>query len=227
MKEGETITEYFARVMAVANKMRSNGEEMPDSKVVQKILRTLKERFTYVVVSIEESKNTESLSIDELQSSLVVHKQKFKRVTSYESDQALKVEDRAGGRGRGRAPLRGRGRGSGHQTFTRATVECFKCHNLGHFQYECPKWNREANYAQLDEEEELMLMAYVEKHDAKRSDAWFIDLGCSNHMCGNRGMFLSLVDELKHSVKYGNNTRMTVVGKGSVKLVFNGTSFVI
>ena len=73
MKEGETITEYFSRVMAVANKMRSNGEEMPDSKVVQKILRTLTDRFTYVVVSIEESKDTESLSIDELQSSLVIH----------------------------------------------------------------------------------------------------------------------------------------------------------
>ncbi|RDX88118.1 hypothetical protein CR513_30328, partial [Mucuna pruriens] len=28
----ETITEYFARVMAVANKIRSNGENMPNSK---------------------------------------------------------------------------------------------------------------------------------------------------------------------------------------------------
>lgn len=52
MKEAETITEYFSKVMAVANKMRSNGEDMPDSKVVQKILRTLTEMFTYVVVSI-------------------------------------------------------------------------------------------------------------------------------------------------------------------------------
>ncbi|KAK6935707.1 PHF5-like [Dillenia turbinata] len=34
MKETETITEYFARVMAVANKMRSNGEDMPDSKSI-------------------------------------------------------------------------------------------------------------------------------------------------------------------------------------------------
>ncbi|XP_020267042.1 uncharacterized protein LOC109842597 [Asparagus officinalis] len=81
MKETETITEYFAKVMDVANKMRSNGEEMPDSKVVEKVLRTLTERFTYVVVSIEESKDTGSMSIDELQSSLVVHEQKFKRTS--------------------------------------------------------------------------------------------------------------------------------------------------
>ncbi|XP_020271671.1 uncharacterized protein LOC109846843 [Asparagus officinalis] len=148
MKETETITEYFAKVMAIANKMRSNGEEMPDSKVVEKVLRTLTERFTYVVVSIEESKDTSSMSIDELQSSLVVHEQKFKR-TSIEVDQVLKVESSS--RGRGRGLIRGRGRGRGRQTFNRATIECFKCHNLGHFQYECPKWNKEANYAQLNE----------------------------------------------------------------------------
>jgi len=51
---------------------------MSDSKVVEKILRMLT-CFTYVVVSIEESRDTETMSIDELQSSLVVHEQKFKR----------------------------------------------------------------------------------------------------------------------------------------------------
>lgn len=227
MKKSETITEYFARVMAVANKMRSNGETMPDSKVVEKILRTLTERFTYVVVSIEESKDTDTLSIDELQNSLAVHEQKFHRLNREEEDQALKIEDRTDARGRGRATLRGRGRGKRRQSFNRATVECFKCHNLGHFQYECPKWNKEANYAQLDEEDELLLMSYVEMHEAKRSNAWLLDSGCSNHMCSDQGMFLSLDVGFTHSVKLGNNTRMSVAGKGSVRLVFNGAAFVV
>lgn len=226
MKESETITEYFARVMAIANKMWSNREVLPDSKIVEKILRTLTERFTYMVVSIEESKDTDNMSIDELQSSLVVHEQKFKRVNR-ETDQLLKVEDQARVRGRGRAAFRGRGRGRGRQSFNKATVECYKCHSLGHFQYECPKWNKEANYAELDEENELVLMAYAELHKAKRGDAWFIDSGCSNHMCGDRGMFSSLKIGPKHSVKCGNNTRMEVAGKGIVKLVFNGVKFMV
>ena len=112
MIETETITEYFERVMTVANKMRSNGEDMPDSKIVEKILRTLTTRFTYIVVSIEESQDTKVMSIDELQSSLVVHEQKFKRV---KDEQVLASKSR-----RGRGTTRGRG------------------HNLGHFQYECP-----------------------------------------------------------------------------------------
>lgn len=126
MKNDETITEYFARVMTVSNKMRNNGEDMPDSKIVEKILRTLTERFTYVVVSIEESKNTNNMSIDELQSSLVVHEQKFRRVSNDNEDQVLKIEDQIGTRGRGR----------GRTTFNKATVECYKCYNLGHFQYD-------------------------------------------------------------------------------------------
>ncbi|XP_022641626.1 uncharacterized protein LOC111242482 [Vigna radiata var. radiata] len=118
MTEIETITEYFARVMAVANKMRSNGELMPDSKVVEKILRTLTPCFTYIVVSIEESKDTETMSIDELQSSLVVHEQKFKKVYQ-DNEQVLTSES---SRGRGRGTYRGRGRGRGRQFSLKATV---------------------------------------------------------------------------------------------------------
>ncbi|XP_020266994.1 uncharacterized protein LOC109842539 [Asparagus officinalis] len=107
MRNEETITEYFARVMVVSNKMRSNGEDMTDEKIVEKILRTLVERFIPIVVSIEEAKDTSTMSIDELQSSLVVHEQKFKRVSREDVDQALKVEDRTFVRGK--YAIRGRG----------------------------------------------------------------------------------------------------------------------
>ncbi|KAH0728151.1 hypothetical protein KY284_004016 [Solanum tuberosum] len=132
MKRNETITEYFARVMMVSNKMRSNGEDMPDRKMVEKFLRTLTDKFTYVVVSIEGSKDTDNMSIDELQSSLVVHEQKLHRPSNDNEDQVLKV-DHSGTSNRGRAPYRGRGRGRGRTTFNKATVERYKCHDLGFF----------------------------------------------------------------------------------------------
>ena len=73
MKVGKSVTDYFARVMIVANDMRNFGEDMPDVKIVEKILRTLTEKFNYIVCSIEESKDIDRLSVDELQSSLLVH----------------------------------------------------------------------------------------------------------------------------------------------------------
>lgn len=227
MKSGETVTVYFSRVMAVANKMRIYGETMTDVTVVEKILRSLTDKFNYVVCSIEESKDIDAMSIDELQSSLIVHEQKFNRHSNEE--QALKVthEERNGGRGRGRSSFRGRGRGRGRQAFTKATVECYNCHQLGHFKYECPSWNKEANYAEFDEEDEMLLMSYEELHEARREDAWFLDSGCSNHMCGDQAMFSELDEGFKHSVKLGNNTRMNVSGKGNVKLMIDGVNHIV
>ena len=66
MKESESVKKYFTRVLAVTNQMRSNGDIMNDSKVVEKILRTLSEKFMHVVVSIEESKEIENIHLDEL-----------------------------------------------------------------------------------------------------------------------------------------------------------------
>ncbi|KAK9931772.1 hypothetical protein M0R45_019036 [Rubus argutus] len=225
MKSGETITKYFSRVMTMANKMRIYGEEMKDVTIVEKILRSLTDRFNYIVYSIEESKNIDEMSIDELQSSLIVHEQKFHKQSGEE--QALKVsyEEKAGGRGRGRTAPRGRGRG--RQQFNKAIVECYRCHKLGHFQYECPTWGKEANYAEVDEQEEMLLMAYVEMNGAKREHLWFLDSRCSNHMCGDRSLFSELNEGFRQMVKLGNNTRMNVAGKGNVKLQLNGYNHVV
>ena len=40
MKEGETIDEYFARTLSIANKMTTHGEKMDKRLVVEKILRS-------------------------------------------------------------------------------------------------------------------------------------------------------------------------------------------
>ncbi|CAL2238396.1 unnamed protein product [Prunus armeniaca] len=120
MKQGESVNDYFSKAMAIANKMSTHGEKMEDVTIVEKILRSMTTKFDYVVCSIEESNDVEKLSIDELQSSLLVHEQKINQSTSEEHD--LKVStnsdspaarDRGGrGRGRGKGGSHGRGRGS-------------------------------------------------------------------------------------------------------------------
>lgn len=49
-----------------------------------------------------------------------------------------------------------------------ALIECFKCHKLGHFQYECPEWEKRANYVELEEKDELLLMAHVKLNQSNR-----------------------------------------------------------
>jgi hypothetical protein len=66
MKIVEIITNYFARVMTVANKMRVYGEIMTDVTIYEKILRSLTDKFNYIVCLIEESRNLDAITIDEL-----------------------------------------------------------------------------------------------------------------------------------------------------------------
>ena len=40
MKKDECITDYFARVMIISNKMKNIGEDISDKKIVEKIMRT-------------------------------------------------------------------------------------------------------------------------------------------------------------------------------------------
>ena len=68
------------------------------------------------------------------------------------------------------------------------------------------------NSAELGEEDEMLLMAYVVRNDAHRKDEWFLDFRCSNHMCGDKSMFHDLDEKIRQSVKLGNNMKMDVLG---------------
>ncbi|XP_015572686.2 uncharacterized protein LOC107260974 [Ricinus communis] len=111
MKQGESVSDYFAKTLTIVNKMKANGESKGDGEVVAKILRSMTPDFNYVVCAIEEAKDTSLLSIDELQSSLLVHEQRMKKKSSLEEIQALKISsgEQFGGKGRGRGSSRGEG----------------------------------------------------------------------------------------------------------------------
>lgn len=111
MKDGESVDEYFTRTLTIANKMKTHGERMEQTVIVEKILRSMTAKFNYVVCSIEESNNVSTLSIDELQSSLLVHEQRMKGYK--EEEQALKVTNAGKMEGRGRGRGRGRGNNKG------------------------------------------------------------------------------------------------------------------
>ena len=75
MIEQETIIDYFNRIQVVTNSMRACDEAMADSKIVEKVLRTLTPNFDHIVVVIEESKDIENMNVEELQNSLEAHEQ--------------------------------------------------------------------------------------------------------------------------------------------------------
>lgn len=81
------------------------------------------------------------------------------------------------------------------------------------------------NYAEL--EEDILLMARVEEMKSEEEHIWFLDSGCSNHMSGMREWFFYFDNQFSQNVKLGDDRRMMVEEKGSIRLQINGTTQVI
>ena len=77
MNDLDSIDSLFTQAMGIVNQIRSYGETLGDQQVIEKMLRSLPNKFDSRVAAIEESKNLSFLSIDELMGSLLSHEQRL------------------------------------------------------------------------------------------------------------------------------------------------------
>ena len=77
MKGGETVSDYFSRVLAVSNQLKRNGEKLEDVRIMEKILRSLDPKFEHI--TIEETKDLEKIKIEQLLGTLQVYEEKNKK----------------------------------------------------------------------------------------------------------------------------------------------------
>jgi hypothetical protein len=66
MNEGENISKYFLHIEGLVNTKKGLGETIVDSFLIQKILRSLPDRFNEKVSSIEEIVDLKAMTLDQL-----------------------------------------------------------------------------------------------------------------------------------------------------------------
>lgn len=74
-----------------------------------------------------------------------------------------------------------------------------------------------ANYVELEEEERLFFTCSSDDDEEHRNN-WYLDTGCTNHMCGNKELFLNLDESIRGMVNFGNKSKVPIMGKGKVLL---------
>ncbi|XP_060170782.1 uncharacterized protein LOC132601735 [Lycium barbarum] len=78
----------------------------------------------------------------------------------------------------------------------------------------------ESNFDEQEEEEiSLLMVCYMMKETSK--NLWYLNSGCSNHMSRDKSVFSTLDESFRDSVKFGNNTKFSVMGKGQVVIQTN------
>jgi hypothetical protein len=76
MKESETIKDYSDRLLDIVNKVRLLGTDFSDSRIVQKILVTVPEKFEATISSLENSKDVSRITLAELLNALQAQEQR-------------------------------------------------------------------------------------------------------------------------------------------------------
>ena len=79
INESENVSNNITGVQTVANQLNRNGEMLPETRVLEKILKPLTDNFENVVYAIEESKDLVKFTVDELAGSLEAHEQRKKK----------------------------------------------------------------------------------------------------------------------------------------------------
>ena len=80
MKEDESFDEFYAKLKNIVNSTFNLGENIFESKVVRKVLRSLPERFHAKITAIKESKDIDSIPLIKLVGNLQTYELDLTRI---------------------------------------------------------------------------------------------------------------------------------------------------
>ena len=98
MAESESLDGYLAKLFATVNNLKSLGEDVFETKIVQKLLMSLSRRYKSIVSIIEETRDLDVLRVEEVIASVKVydkredlHDEKDKLIGTEKAFSSLKI----------------------------------------------------------------------------------------------------------------------------------------
>ncbi|GJT12879.1 retrovirus-related pol polyprotein from transposon TNT 1-94 [Tanacetum coccineum] len=226
MEESETISDYFTRVLTISNEMKRNGGSLSDTRVIEKILCSLPPSFDYIVVAIKESKDIDSMTIDQLMGSLQAHEEKLMKIRGKNPWSKLYTQ-RSLSKKEKRALYMERNKDEDAVIFVVVVVSkageedkeekmsLKKMRTNGLLIEECTSSRQveeKANLMEVQDEDELTLLLARHNEQEERIKQWHIDSASSNHMTGEEELFVEM-EQSKGNVTFGDESKALVKGK--------------
>ncbi|KAL0319074.1 UNVERIFIED_CONTAM: hypothetical protein Sangu_2063600 [Sesamum angustifolium] len=223
MKDSETIDEYYTKVRELVNQLKAYGEDIPEKRVVEKLLISVTEKYDPIVTTIEETKDITTLTVTELVGSLEAYEKRRSRreENSLENAFQSKLNMRSQNSNRKEENFKSTMEDKKKQNmrpcrickrtnhlekdcYFRGKPQCRNCKRFGHMEKDCRlKGNHQANC--IEENNSSDQLFYTCNSVAETGEAtWYIDSAASNHMTYNKGAFQTLDESFKTNVKLGD-----------------------
>ncbi|KAK9937625.1 hypothetical protein M0R45_014403 [Rubus argutus] len=224
MEEGANLVEHlnvFKGLLAQLSNVEVKVEEEDKALL---LLTSLPDSYENIITTILYGKDT--LKLEDVESTLLSH---AKRKKADDSQGSLFVTH--GKNHRGRSTARGssehsrsksRGRGKGKQ--------CYKCKEWGHIKPDCPLMkekddkgsdNSMTGVVELSNDFGEFLTVSKGNYTCSQNE-WILDTGSSHHLCSRKEYF-DTFQEVRGFVTWGDGTRRSVMGVGTVKIkMFDG-----
>jgi hypothetical protein len=143
------------------NAMKGLGEKFEESLLVQKILRSLPDKFNPKVSTIEELNDLKTLSIDQILGNLIAYEIRISKDKSITREASFKVEKNTDSELDDIEAkfVRRLKKGSG-KFQSKLPFKCFNCGKIGHFASKCPHQKKDQN---SDDEKKYKFNKYSKK----------------------------------------------------------------
>lgn len=245
MKDDELVKDYSARLMKLVNQIRLHGENLPDQKVVEKIMVSVPQKFEAKISAIEESCDLQRLTISELISKLYAQEQRV----SMRSDAATEGAFQAYHKGK-KSFKNNKGKFAGSLSVVEkkknfppcchckrtnhAEKDCWHknkppcnfCNKVGHTEKYCRAKKSQsqqhpqqhANVTEEDKNDVEHLFMVSQALSSHELNTWLIDSGCTSHMTKYLSFFTSIDRSIQPKVKLGNGEVVQAKGKGTIAI---------
>lgn len=201
MGEGTSIHKHLSEFNMLSTQVKNTGDKIKSEEEALLLLTSLPKSYKNLVQSILVGKTT--LKLKDVTNVLLENDRFLGEGKSVNNDDSLVVVG-----SRGRSQWR---KGGGSRREDYSDKNYFYCGELGHIQYNCPKFTKDmskmknlmketkgnedaTNFASFEDDGELL--ACEEDCDIKverNNSRWILDSAASKHVCNDPSKFISMV----------------------------------